>query len=129
MQTAAIFSPVPAWAPAGPDVDFRPKIADIQRAVARHYAVPLIDMTSARRSKVVARPRQVAMLLAKRLTRRSLPEIGFYFGGRDHTTVMHAVKVTEQRCGDDPDLVRDICILTAQLAPRAVSSSPAHGEI
>src|SRR3546814_12581730 len=69
-------------------------IDDIQRRVAEHYRLKPADMVSARRAREVARPRQVAMYLAKRLTPRSLPEIGRRFGGRDHTTVMQDRKST-----------------------------------
>jgi chromosomal replication initiator protein len=72
--------------------DRRITIDEIQRKVAEHYNIRLADMHSARRSRNVARPRQVAMFLAKQLTARSLPEIGRKFGGRDHTTVLHAVR-------------------------------------
>ena len=72
--------------------DRRISIEEIQKRVAEHFNIRLADMHSARRSRAVARPRQVAMYLAKQLTSRSLPEIGRKFGGRDHTTVMHAVK-------------------------------------
>lgn len=76
-------------------------IDEIQRKVAEHYNLRLTDMHSARRSRNVARPRQVAMYLCKKLTTRSLPEIGRKFGGRDHTTVMHAVKKIEELMTDD----------------------------
>lgn len=69
----------------------RVKIEDIQRAVARHYNVSRADMLSSRRTMDIVKPRQVAMYLARALTDRSFPEIGWYFGGRDHTTVLHAV--------------------------------------
>jgi len=76
--------------------DRRVTIEEIQRRVAEHCNIRLSDMSSARRARAVARPRQVAMYLAKQLTSRSLPEIGRKFGNRDHTTVMHAVsRVTE----------------------------------
>lgn len=65
-------------------------VAEIRRAVAAHFGAPEIDMVSARRTANVVRPRQVAMYLASTLTRKSLPEIGRLFGGRDHTTVLHA---------------------------------------
>jgi chromosomal replication initiator protein len=79
----------------------RVPIEDIQRQVADHYQIRIADMHSARRARAVARPRQVAMYLAKLLTPRSLPEIGRKFGGRDHTTVMHAIrKIDELRVGD-----------------------------
>ena len=70
----------------------RVKIEDIQRIVARQYNVSRADLLSSRRTANVVRPRQVAMYLAKTLTLRSLPEIGRRFGGRDHTTVLHAVR-------------------------------------
>jgi chromosomal replication initiator protein len=92
--------------------DRRVTIEEIQKRVAEHFNIRISDMSSARRARAVARPRQVAMYLAKQLTSRSLPEIGRKFGGRDHTTVMHAVrKVEELRAGDtsfseDIDLLR-----------------------
>ena len=73
----------------------------IQRAVCEEFKVTLTDMVSKRRARVIARPRQVAMYLSKKLTKRSLPDIGRRFGGRDHTTVMHAVKrIDELRLAD-----------------------------
>jgi len=71
-------------------------IEEIQKKVAEHYNIRITDMHSPRRSRSVARPRQVAMYLAKNITSRSLPEIGRKFGGRDHTTVMHAVRKIEE---------------------------------
>jgi chromosomal replication initiator protein len=68
-------------------------------------------MHSARRARAVARPRQVAMYLAKQLTSRSLPEIGRKFGGRDHTTVMHAVKKVEQLSKSDAEFAEDVELL------------------
>lgn len=88
--------------------DRRVTIDDIQRRVAEYYNLRLSDLLSARRARAVARPRQVAMLLAKQLTSRSLPEIGRKFGGRDHTTVMHAVKRVEDLCQTDSNLLEDI---------------------
>ncbi|MCH2546117.1 MAG: chromosomal replication initiator protein DnaA [Alphaproteobacteria bacterium] len=90
-------------------------IEDIQKAVATHYNIKLSEMHSARRSRVVARPRQVAMYLAKRLTSKSLPEIGRKFGGKDHTTVMHAVKRIEELRASDHDLSADIELLNRAL--------------
>ena len=76
-------------------------IDDIQRKVGDYYNLRLSDLLSARRSRTIARPRQIAMYLSKILTTRSLPEIGRKFGGRDHTTVIHAVKKIEDlRVGD-----------------------------
>jgi chromosomal replication initiator protein len=74
--------------------------------------VKLSDMMSARRAREVARPRQVAMYLAKKLTPRSLPEIGRRFGGRDHTTVMHAVKRIDELRVADRELEADISHLS-----------------
>jgi chromosomal replication initiator protein len=73
----------------------------IQRSVCEAFSISLTDMGSKRRARAVARPRQVAMYLSKKLTKRSLPDIGRRFGGRDHTTVMHAVKRITQLRGDD----------------------------
>ncbi len=78
-----------------------PRIAEIQQAVANHFGTPLIDMRSDRRSARLARPRQLAMYLARQLTPHSLPSIGRHFGNRDHTTVMHAVRVVEIRRSAD----------------------------
>jgi len=90
-------------------------IDDIQRRVAEHYGLKLGDMLSARRAVEVARPRQVAMYLAKKLTPRSLPEIGRRFGGRDHTTVMHAVKRIDELRAKDPELDGDVAALSRML--------------
>ncbi|HUT50043.1 MAG TPA: chromosomal replication initiator protein DnaA [Alphaproteobacteria bacterium] len=90
-------------------------IEEIQKRVAEHYAIRLSDMHSARRARAVARPRQVAMYLAKQLTTRSLPEIGRKFGGRDHTTVMHAVKRIEQLRSTDAGFAEDIDLLRRML--------------
>ncbi|WP_346323313.1 chromosomal replication initiator protein DnaA [Emcibacter sp. SYSU 3D8] len=88
--------------------DRRVSIAEIQRHVAEYFNVRLSDLLSARRARAVARPRQVAMYLAKQLTSRSLPEIGRKFGGRDHTTVMHAVRRIEELRETDSSLDQDI---------------------
>jgi chromosomal replication initiator protein len=90
-------------------------IAQIQGVVARYYHLPLSEMRSARRAREVARPRQVAMYLSKQLTPRSLPEIGRRFGGRDHTTVIHAVKQIEKLCAEDAELHEDVIILKRTL--------------
>ena len=91
--------------------DRRVTIEEIQKKVAQHYNIRLADMHSARRARNVARPRQVAMFLAKQLTTRSLPEIGNKFGGRDHTTVMHAVRRIEELRQTDSTLAEDIDLL------------------
>jgi chromosomal replication initiator protein len=93
----------------------RVKIEDIQRIVARHYNVSRGDLLSSRRTANVVRPRQVAMYLAKTLTLRSLPEIGRRFGGRDHTTVLHAVRKIENLVGNDVALAEEIEVLKRQL--------------
>lgn len=95
--------------------DRRITIDEIQRKVAEHYNIRLTDMHSARRARNVARPRQVAMYLAKQLTARSLPEIGRKFGGRDHTTVMHAVRKIDELVGDDPQIAQDVEIIRRAL--------------
>lgn len=79
-------------------------IDEIQRAVSAHFEVKQIDLISARRAVAIARPRQIAMYLAKRLTTRSLPEIGRKFGNRDHSTVIHAVKRIEDLRGKDSEI-------------------------
>jgi chromosomal replication initiator protein len=89
----------------------RVKIEDIQRVVARQYNVSRSDLLSSRRTANVVRPRQVAMYLAKTLTLRSLPEIGRRFGGRDHTTVLHAVRKIEALVGKDTTLADEVELL------------------
>jgi len=86
-------------------------IEDIQKQVAEHYHVRVSDMHSSRRLRVVVRPRQVAMYLSKNLTQHSLPEIGRKFGGRDHTTVMHAVKKVQELIASDPVFRDDVEML------------------
>ncbi len=95
--------------------DRRITIDDIQKKVAAHFNIKVADMHSARRSVAIARPRQIAMYLAKRLTSKSLPEIGRKFGGKDHTTVMHAVKRIEELSGKDPEFAEDVELLTRML--------------
>ena len=88
---------------------------NIQRTVADYYKLKLSDLLSKRRSRSVARPRQVAMYLAKQLTTRSLPEIGEAFGGRDHTTVLHACRTIKALQETSHDIAEDIKILTRAL--------------
>jgi chromosomal replication initiator protein len=90
-------------------------IDEIQRRVCDHYRIRHAEMSSARRSREVARPRQIAMYIAKQLTPRSLPEIGRRFGGRDHTTVIHAVKQIEKLRQTDAELDADVRLLMRQL--------------
>jgi len=93
----------------------RVRIEDIQRVVARQYNVSRADLLSSRRTANVVRPRQVAMYLAKILTLRSLPEIGRRFGGRDHTTVLHAVRKIEALASNDTAFAEEIEALKRQL--------------
>lgn len=93
----------------------RVRIEDIQRVVARQYNVSRADLLSSRRTANVVRPRQVAMYLVKILTLRSLPEIGRRFGGRDHTTVLHAVRKIEALAGNDSAFAEEIEALKRQL--------------
>ena len=95
--------------------DRRVTIEEIQKRVAQHFNIRTSDMHSARRARSVARPRQVAMYLAKQLTARSLPEIGRKFGGRDHTTVMHAVKKVDELREHDPSFAEDVELLRRML--------------
>ena len=95
--------------------DRRVTIEEIQRRVAEYYNVRLADMLSARRARAVARPRQVAMYLSKQLTTRSLPEIGRKFGGRDHTTVIHAVRKIDELCQSDSGIEEDVDLLRRML--------------
>lgn len=90
-------------------------IEEIQRRVAEYYNVRLADMLSARRARAVARPRQVAMYLSKQLTTRSLPEIGRKFGGRDHTTVIHAVRKIDELRQADSGIEEDVDLLRRML--------------
>ena len=93
----------------------RVSIDEIQRRVAEHFNIRLAEMTSDRRARIVARPRQVAMYLSKQLTTRSLPQIGRKFGGRDHTTVIHAVRKIEELTLTDPALAEDVELLRRML--------------
>jgi chromosomal replication initiator protein len=90
-------------------------IEEIQRRVAQHFNIRHADMVSARRARAVARPRQVAMYLSKQLTSRSLPEIGRRFGGRDHTTVMHAVRKIEELKSLDVGFAEEVDLLRRML--------------
>ncbi len=93
----------------------RVTIDQIQRTVAEHFNIRFADMASQRRARAVARPRQIAMYLSKHLTTRSLPEIGRKFGGRDHTTVIHAVRRIEELRQTDAVLNEDVELLRRML--------------
>jgi chromosomal replication initiator protein len=83
-------------------------VDNIQRVVAEYYKIKISDLHSKRRSRSVARPRQVAMYLSKDLTNHSLPEIGESFGGRDHTTVLHACRKIKELIDSDADINEDV---------------------
>ncbi len=89
----------------------RVRIEDIQRVVSRHYNVTRQELVSDRRTRVIVKPRQIAMYLAKTMTPRSFPEIGRRFGGRDHTTVLHAVRKIEELINSDTKLGHEIELL------------------
>jgi chromosomal replication initiator protein len=93
----------------------RVTVDDIQKATSEHFGLKQADLISERRTRSVARPRQAAMWLAKQLTTRSLPDIGRRFGGRDHTTVLHAVRRIEELRAGDPQLARDLETLMRRL--------------
>ena len=95
--------------------DRRVTIEEIQKRVAEHYSIRLADMSSPRRARAVARPRQVAMYLSKQLTSRSLPEIGRKFGNRDHTTVMHAVSKIGELMALEASFAEDVELLRRML--------------
>jgi chromosomal replication initiator protein len=93
-------------------------IEDIQRKTAEFYKLDIRDFQSPQRARRVARPRQVAMYLARQLTTRSLPEIGRRFGGRDHTTVLHACRRIEALCAEDPMFRQEVDFLKQVLSRR-----------
>lgn len=95
--------------------DRKVTIDDIKRCVAEYYNVKMTEMDSARRARAIARPRQIAMYMCKQLTSRSLPEIGRKFGGRDHTTVMHALKKVEELRQTDSSLAEDLDLIKRKL--------------
>lgn len=94
----------------------RVRIEDIQRVVARHYNVSKTELLSNRRTRTIVKPRQIAMYLAKVMTPRSLPEIGRRFGGRDHTTVLHAVRKIEELSTADNSLAQELELLRRLIA-------------
>jgi len=96
--------------------DRKVSVEDIQKRVAEHYSIKISDMYSDKRSKHIARPRQIAMYLSKKLTTLSLPDIGRKFGGRDHTTVIHAVRKIEELIAKDLSFAEDIKILTKSIS-------------
>jgi chromosomal replication initiator protein len=102
--------------------EFMPRLRAIKRIqmeVADYYGLRPIEMVSQRRGRSVAWPRQVAMYLCRELTPHSLPSIGKHFGGRDHTTVIHAIRAVESRKGETP---RDLRILRKILSPEELAA-------
>ncbi|MFV0334664.1 MAG: chromosomal replication initiator protein DnaA [Tropicimonas sp.] len=95
--------------------DRKVTVEEIQRKVAEHYNMRMSDMIGPKRHRTIARPRQMAMYLSKHLTSRSLPEIGRRFGGRDHTTVMHAVRRIEELKAVDNQIAEDLEMLRRML--------------
>ena len=95
--------------------DRRVTVDEIQKATAEHFALKQADLLCERRTRAIARPRQMAMYLAKTLTTRSYPDIGRRFGGRDHTTVLHAVRRIEELKGEDASMTADIEAITRKL--------------
>jgi chromosomal replication initiator protein len=87
-------------------------IEEIQKKVCDHFNIKISDMTSSRRLRSVARPRQIAMYLAKNLTPKSLAEIGKKFGGKDHTTVMHAIRTIEGLIASSTETKEDTRLLS-----------------
>jgi chromosomal replication initiator protein len=93
----------------------RTSIEDIVNAVVRYYGVKVSDLHSKRRNRSIAFPRQVCMYIARHATRYSLEEIGGYFGGRDHTTVLHGVRTVQNQLETDPDVARQVRTIRQQL--------------
>jgi len=98
----------------------RVRIEDIQRVVARHFNVSKSDLLSSRRTRTIVRPRQIAMYLSKAMTPRSLPEIGRRFGGRDHTTVLHAVRKIEELIAGDRSLGDEVELLRKMIEDQPI---------
>ncbi len=99
----------------------RVRIEDIQKVVSRHFNVSRPDLLSSRRTRTIVRPRQIAMYLSKMMTPRSLPEIGRRFGGRDHTTVLHAVRKIEDLMSGDRALVDEVDLLRKLVEDQPIS--------
>jgi hypothetical protein len=110
--------------PAIPLAGADPTIAQIQKEVVARYGLKLSDMHSRRQNWEIARPRQVAMYLAKTMTKHSLPEIGRRFGGRDHTTVLHGVRRVAKLMQTDPKIANDIESILIKLTAASHVGSP-----
>jgi len=95
--------------------DRKVTVEEIQRRVGEHFNIRLSDLIGPKRNRIIARPRQIAMFLAKQLTARSLPDIGRRFGGRDHTTVIHAIKRIDELRALDTQIAEDLELLRRRL--------------
>lgn len=91
-------------------------IREIQKCISKHFNISMAELLASRRLAKIVRPRQIGFYLARKLTSRSLPEIGRRFGGKDHTTVLHACKKVEERMAADPNLARTVAELEALFA-------------
>ncbi len=109
--------PAAPVAPAGPTVPQVFSVQTIQRAVCEHYGVSLLDLLSSRRTQAVVLPRQVAVWLCRKLTAHSLPAIGHHFGGRDHTTMLHAARRIDELRQTDPALQARLDAFITALMP------------
>ena len=98
----------------------RPTVDDIMRVVCRFYKIDKNAMLSQNRQRHIARPRQIAMTLSRELTNRSLPYIGMVYGGRDHTTVLHAVRRIADLRKSDPELSMEYDVIKKLLKPQDV---------
>jgi chromosomal replication initiator protein len=104
-----------------PPVLTSPTFAEIRGEICDHFRVTEREILSAQRARYVARPRQVAMYLSRHLTLHSLPTIGKFFGGRDHTTVLHACRVIEQAKRSDEKFARTLAVLASRLERQAAN--------
>lgn len=120
-ECQAVFVTPNAALDLGAAVDPAPRISieRVQRAVASEYGVTRLDLLSSRRTADIVRPRQIAMYLARELTPRSMPEIGRHFGGRDHTTILHAHRKIGGLVGSDPNVAIHVDYLKAKIAAGA----------
>jgi len=120
-------SPMTVISVPEPSATICPSLAIIIDAVAKRFGVTPLDIKSDRRPRNLVVPRQTFMYLARRLTIKSLPQIGLYIGGRDHTTIMHGVARIEQLRGDNAELdqsIRELEIIINQMAAEAVEARP-----
>lgn len=117
--------PLPVPTPEPTDALHLPSIATIARETTKFYGATLMDMYSARRTANIVRPRQIAMYLAKTMTLKSLPEIGRQFGGRDHTTILHAVRKIERLVCVDERLADEIEVLKLRILQVVLNQNPA----